>query len=54
MSDMANYQDLTLPLEPGVQVEITLPRPMSPTQWERMLDILTAMKPGLVKETTPT
>lgn len=39
----------TLPIEPEIEVRVTMPRHLSPEQWARMLHILDEMRPGIVK-----
>lgn len=39
---------LTLPLMPHVYAELSIVHPMTPQEWDRLIDLLLAMRPGLV------
>jgi hypothetical protein len=41
--------ELILPLSPGSWVTLSVPPVMTEREWDLMMTILTAMKPGLVK-----
>jgi hypothetical protein len=43
-------RQLIIPIRPGVAAEMTVPFPMTPADWDQMLAVLGAMKPGLVKD----
>ena len=43
---------LCIPVEPHVNVEMSVPFPMTVAQWDRMMVVLAAMKPGIVSERT--
>jgi hypothetical protein len=39
---------LTLPLHPNVYAELRYAHPMTADEWEQMMAVLSAMKPGVV------
>jgi hypothetical protein len=41
---------LALPIAVDLEVKVTLPRHMAADEWARMLELLEAMRPGIVKE----
>lgn len=47
---MSKPATVTLPVAPGVYGYLQIPRILSVLEWERLLTILAAMRPGLVLE----
>lgn len=41
---------LTLPLAPNIYAYLEVPRVMHTTEWELLMDVLEAFRPGLVSE----
>lgn len=45
---------LALPVDVDLEIRITMPRNMTPAEWSHMLELLEAMRPGIVKEPADT
>lgn len=42
-----------LPVNPDTELRLSGPRHMTPAEWARMLELLDAMRPGIVQESEP-
>jgi hypothetical protein len=47
---MVTQVRLMLPIRPGLWVALDGFRPMTPAEWDQMMRVLEAMRPGLVEE----
>lgn len=47
--DLREPYTITLPLRAHVYGYLSIPVPLTPAEWEQMMRVITAMKPGIVE-----